>query len=136
MFKALKSRNGTTSAIVNKALERAIRETGSVLDSEAATAIKTNTMQAMETASQIATNLVDVNGDGKFDAQDLKLAAQKAGIAWERIDADLKSALLAGGVAGVGVNVLPLLGQALAVPAFIGVTAYFYIIAKLKKLHK
>ena len=125
-----------TSAIVNAAFTKAVKQTGAVLDSETAQKLKDSTVSAMGTASSIAKNMTDLNGDGKIDAEDLKIAAQKAGVAWDSIDPDLKTALVAGGVAGVGVNVIPFVGQAIAIPAFIGTTAYFYLIAKLNNLKK
>lgn len=125
-----------TSTIVNTAFNKAVKQTGAVLDSETAQKLKESTVSAMGTASSIAKNMTDLNGDGKIDAEDLKIAAQKAGVAWDSIDSDLKTALVAGGVAGVGVNVIPFVGQAIAIPAFIGTTAYFYLIAKLNNLKK
>jgi hypothetical protein len=132
----LSSKTTDASAIVNKAFEKAAKETGAVLDSETTQAVKDQTIKAMKTASQIAKNMSDLNGDGKIDIEDVKHAAEKAGIAWNKIDPDLKTALVAGGVAGVGINVIPLVGQFLAVPAFAGTTAYFYLVAKLTKLKK
>lgn len=125
-----------TSVIVNAAFEKAVKQTGAALDSETAQRLKENTKSAMVTAGSIAKNMSDLNGDGKVDGEDLKLAAEKAGVAWESIDPDLKTALLAGGVAGVGVNIVPFVGQAIAVPAFIGTTAYFFLVAKLNNLKK
>ena len=44
--------------------------------------------------------LTDLNGDGKFDGDDLKLAAEKAGIGWDKLDPDIKTATVSrsGGV--------------------------------------
>jgi hypothetical protein len=125
-----------SSTIVNAAFNKAVKQTGAVLDSETAKSLKDNAISAMGTASSIAKNMTDLNGDGKVDAEDLKIAAQKAGIAWDSIDGDLKTALVAGGIAGVGVNVIPFVGQAIAIPTFIGTTAYFYLVAKLNNLKK
>lgn len=125
-----------TTTIVNTAFKKAVKQTGAVLDSDATKKLKESTISAMETAGSIAKNMTDLNGDGKIDAEDLKIAAQKAGVAWDNIDSDLKTALVAGGVAGVGVNVIPFVGQAIAVPTFIGTTAYFYLVAKLNNLKK
>ena len=132
----LKNGADSTSTIVNKAYNKAVKQTGVVLDSETAQKLKDSTISAMGTAGSIAKNMTDLNGDGKIDAEDLKVAAQKAGVAWDSIDPDLKTSLVAGGVAGVGVNVIPFVGQAIAIPAFIGTTAYFYLVTKLGKLRK
>lgn len=90
----------------------------------------------MKTAGKIAKGVSDLNGDGKVDVEDLKLAAEKAILAWDKIDPDLKTAMIAGGVAGIGVNVIPFVGQMVAVPAFVGTTAYFYLVAKLNGIKK
>ncbi|UWR10618.1 hypothetical protein [Sulfitobacter mediterraneus] len=132
----LKKSATDTSAIVNAAFAKAVKQTGAVLDNDTAQKLKESTVSAMGTAGSIAKNMTDLNGDGKIDAEDLKIAAQKAGVAWDSIDPDLKTALVAGGVAGVGVNVIPFVGQAIAVPAFIGTTAYFYLVTKLNNLKK
>jgi hypothetical protein len=132
----LKNGADSTSTIVNKAFNKAVKQTGVVLDSETAQKLKDSTISAIGTAGSIAKNMTDLNGDGKIDAEDLKVAAQKAGVAWDSIDPDLKTSLVAGGVAGVGVNVIPFVGQAIAIPAFIGTTAYFYLVTKLGKLRK
>lgn len=89
----------------------------------------------MATARIISLYLTDLNGDGKFDGDDLKLAAEKAGVAWDKLDPDLKTAMLAGGAAGIGVNFIRFLGQAIAVP-FVGTTADFYLVAKFRGLGK
>lgn len=136
MIRRIKQGLFSTSAIVNKAFDRAVRQTGAVLDSETAASVKKGAGSAVETARSIGMHLTDLNGDGKVDAEDLKIAAQKAGVAWDRIDPDLKTALVAGGVAGVGVNVIPFVGQAITVPTFVATTAYFYLVAKLSKLRK
>lgn len=136
MLNKIKEKIGDTTALVNAAFDKAVKETGAVLDSDTATALKEKTVSAMGTAKRIAVNIGDLNGDGKFDTEDLKVAAQKAGIAWDSIDPDLKAALLAGGVAGVGVNMVPLVGQAIAIPAFVATTAYFFLVAKLRKIGK
>ena len=120
--------------MVNIAFNKAVQKTGAVVESNVAQKIKTQTLAAMKTAGAIAKNVSDLNGDGKVDVEDLKIAAQKAGIAWDKIDPELKTALLAGGAAGVGVNVIPIVGQAMAVPTFIGATAYVFVIGKLNKL--
>ncbi|WP_170484291.1 hypothetical protein [Ruegeria sp. HKCCA5426] len=136
MFKWVQKGALDTTKIVNGAFNKAVKQTGAVLDSETAKRLKESTVSAMTMAGNIAKNMSDLNGDGKVDAEDLKVAAEKAGIAWDSIDADLKTALLAGGVAGVGVNIVPFVGQAIAIPTFIGTTAYFYLVTKLNNLKK
>jgi len=64
----------------------------------------------------------------------LKAAAEKAGIACDKVDPDLKEALLAGGVAGAALFFVPVAGHILAAPVFAATTAYFYLFAKLKKM--
>ena len=134
MLSWLKKGAVDTSEIVNAAFDKAVKQTGAALDSDTAKWLKESTVSAMTTAGDIAKNMSDLNGDGKVDSEDLKLAAEKAGVAWDCIDSDLKTALLAGGAAGIGVNIIPFVGQAIAIPAFIGTTAYFYLVAKLTKL--
>lgn len=134
MWQKIKNRFSGSSALVDQVFDRIVQETGAVLDSEAANQIKASTRTAVATARKVSINLTDLNGDGKFDSADIKLAAEKAGIAWDRIDPDIKTAMLAGGVAGIGVNVIPFVGQAIAVPTFVGTTAYFYVIAKLRSI--
>lgn len=124
------------SKIVNAAFDKAIKSTGEALDSETAQKIKEQTVAAMKTAADIASNIADLNGDGKVDAEDLRIAAEKAGIAWDKIDPDLKTALISGGVAGVGVNFIPIVGSMIAVPTFVGTTAYFYLVAKISSIKK
>lgn len=132
MWRKIKDSFGGTSTLMNQVFDRVVKETGAVLDSDAANQIKASTRAAIGTARKISVNLTDLNGDGKFDTEDIKLAAEKAGMAWDKIDPDIKTAMLAGGVAGIGVNVIPLVGQAIAIPTFVGTTAYFYVIAKLR----
>ena len=136
MWDRVKEKVGGTSVLVNQAFERAVKETGAVLDSETANRIKESTKASLETANKVSLYLTDLNGDGKFDTEDIKIAAEKAGIAWDKIDPDLKTAMLAGGVAGVGVNFIPFVGQAIAVPAFVATTVYFFLVAKLRGLGK
>jgi hypothetical protein len=136
MWESIKGKLGGTTTLINQAFDRAVRETGAALDSETAARVKASTQSAMETAKKVSLYLTDLNGDGKFDAEDIKIAAEKAGIAWDKIDPDLKTAMLAGGVAGVGVNFIPFVGQAIAVPAFVATTAYFFLVAKLRGLGK
>ena len=129
----LKSKSLDYTKLVNIAFDKAVKKTGAVLESDAAQKIKDQTIASMTTSGAIAKNISDLNGDGKVDVEDLKIAAQKAGIAWDKIDPELKNALLAGGAAGVGVNVIPFVGQAMAVPTFIGATAYVFVMGKLSK---
>lgn len=136
MWDFFKAKLGDTTALMNQAFDRAVKETGAALDSETAENIKKSAHEALESAKKISLYLTDLNSDGKVDSEDIKLAAEKAGIAWDKIDPDLKTAMLAGGVAGVGVNFIPLVGQAIAIPAFVGTTAYFFLVAKLRGLGK
>ncbi len=136
MWKQVKEKFGGSTALVNRIYERAVIETGTDVDSDAADRIKAATRSTIATARKISLYLTDVNGDGKFDAEDIKLAAEKAGVAWDKIDPDVKTALLAGGVAGIGVNFIPFVGQAIAVPAFVATSAYFYLVAKLRGIGK
>lgn len=136
MWNEIKEKFGGSTALVTQVYERAIKETGAAVDSEAAGKIKEATRTAITTARKISLYLTDVNGDGKFDGEDIKLAAEKAGVAWDKIDPDLKTALLAGGAAGIGVNFIPFVGQAITVPAFVGTSAYFYLVAKLRGIGK
>jgi hypothetical protein len=136
MWQWVKEKVGESTSLANQIFDRAVKETGAALDSQTANQLKDATKSAVATARKIALHLTDLNGDGKFDGDDLKLAAEKAGIAWDTIDPDLKTALIAGGVAGVGVNIIPFVGQAIAIPAFVGTTAYFYLVAKLRGLGK
>ena len=134
LLNKLKSKSLDYGKLVNIAFDKAVKKTGAVVESDVAQKIKTQTIAAMKTAGAIGKNMSDLNSDGKVDVEDLKIAAQKAGIAWDKIDQELKTALLAGGAAGIGVNVIPLVGQAMAVPTFIGATAYVFVMGKLSKL--
>lgn len=104
MLQKIKGMFGGSTALVNQMFDRVVKETGTALDSETAAQIKEATKSAIATARKVSLYLTDLNGDGKFDAEDVKLAAEKAGVAWDKIDPDLKSALVAGGAAGIGVN--------------------------------
>lgn len=136
LLSKITSKSMDYSKVVNAAFDKAVKATGTALESETAEQIKTQTVNAMKTAGKIAKGISDLNGDGKVDVEDLKLAAEKAGLAWDKIDPDLKTAMIAGGVAGIGVNVIPFVGQMVAVPAFVGTTAYFYLVAKLNGIKK
>ena len=136
MLNKIRDRSINYSKLVNGAFEKAVKKTGAIIESENAQKIKEQTISSMKTAAEIAKNIGDLNNDGKVDKEDIKVAAEKAGIAWDKIDPALKSALIAGGVAGIGVNTIPLIGQALAVPTFVGTTAYFFLVAKLNNLKK
>lgn len=136
MWRKVKEKFTGSTDVVAEVFDRAVKETGAALDSEAAAKLKEATKSAIETARKVSLHLTDLNGDGKFDSEDIKLAAEKAGVAWDKIDPDLKTAMLAGGAAGVGVNFIPLVGQAIAVPAFVFTTAYLYIVAKIRTIGK
>ena len=136
MWEFFKAKLGDTTALMDQAFDMAVKETGAALDSETAESIKQSAQEALESAKKISLYLTDLNGDGKVDSEDIKLAAEKAGIVWDNIDPDLKTAMLAGGVAGVGVNFIPLFGQAVAIPAFLGTTVYFFLLAKFRGIGK
>lgn len=74
---------------MNQVFDRAVKETGAALDSEKAGHIKDATKSAVATARKVSLYLTDLNGDGKVDGEYLKLAAEKAGIAWDKIDPDI-----------------------------------------------
>lgn len=122
--------------VVDEALKKAADKTGIHVTPDEARTLKEKAVYAYDQAVKICKNLADVNGDGKFDADDLKAAAEKAGIAWDKVDPDLKEALLAGGVAGAALFFVPIAGHILAAPVFAATTAYFYLFAKLKSIGK
>ena len=136
MFGWLSSKTKAAGSIVNKVFDAAVKETGAVVDSDSANAIKAKTAELVGIAKKITTNIADVNGDGKIDKEDIKAAAEKAGIAWDKLDPEFKTALLAGGVAGIATNAIPLIGTALMLPTFAVTTAFFYVKAKLNKLSR
>jgi len=136
MFGWLSSKTKSAGAVVNKVFDAAVKETGAVIDSDSANAIKAKTAELVGIAKKITTNIADVNGDGKIDKEDIKAAAEKAGIAWDKLDPEFKTALLAGGVVGIAANTIPLVGTALMFPTFAVTTAFFYIKAKLNKLSR
>ena len=125
-------------SIVDKSFEQAVKHTGAKVDSGTASSIKEQALKAVSVASRIGTYLGDLNGDGKVDSNDLKVAAEKAGIAWKMVDKDLKTSLVAGTAAGVGTHILvgwiPFIGQGIATGAFVATTVYTFIVAKLSKL--
>ena len=110
MWQRLKEKVTGSTDVVSQVFDRAVKETGAALDSEAAGKLKEATRSAIETARKVSLYLTDL------------------------MDPDLKSAMLAGGAAGIGVNFIPFIGQAVAVPAFVMTTAYFYIVAKLRSI--
>lgn len=126
----------SASRAVDKVFKRALKTSDSQVDDATADILKTKALAAYESAKSIGFYLGDLNGDGRIDVEDLKAAAEKAGIAWDKIDPDLKTALVAGGVAGLGINFIPFIGQMLAIPAFATTTAYFYLVAKITKIRK
>ena len=103
--KLKKGLNATTKA-VDALFKKAVAATGAVLDSDTAKALKEKTIEAYNSAIELGKHLADLNGDGKLDEADVKLAAEKIGIAWDKIDPDLKTALVAGAVAA-GTTVRP-----------------------------
>jgi len=136
MLETLKGQLATASQAVEVFFKKAVEATGAKLNSEEAKKLKKKAVDAYNQAVLICRNLADVNGDGKFDAEDLKAAAEKAGLVWDKFDPDLKEALLAGGVASAVLLLVPVVGHALAVPVFAATTAYFFLFAKLKKISK
>ena len=130
----LKSKLSGTTSIANKAIEEVTQELNVKLESEASNNLQLQTKNAVKVATSVARNLVDLNRDGKVDKEDLRYAVEKAGFVWDRIDSDLKEALLVGGVAGMAVNTIPLLGQFAAVPTFAGATAVFFVKAKMSAI--
>lgn len=122
------------SKAIEEAFKAAIEKTGAIVDSDTARAIKQKAVDAFDYATRIGKNLADVNGDGKIDEKDLKAAAEKVGIVWDKIDPEVKEALIAGAVTAGAVFLVPIVGNMLAIPAFAFATAYFYIMKKLKSL--
>lgn len=136
MLENLKDQLAIASEAVEVAFKKGVEATGAVISGEEAQKLKKKAIDAYNQAELICRNLADVNGDGKFDAEDLKAAAEKAGLVWDKFDPDLKEALLAGGVASVVLLLVPFFGHILAVPVFAATTAYFFLFAKLKKIGK
>ena len=134
MVSKLKSSLTSTTDIATKAIERVSKETNTKLDSDTVQKLKESTKNVVKIATAVAKNLGDVNGDGKVDRDDVKYALEKAGYVWDKVDSDLKEALLIGGVAALGLNTVPLVGQALAVPTFVGATAVFFVQTKISAI--
>jgi hypothetical protein len=132
----LKDDLNATIKAVDALFKKAVAATGAVLDSETAKALKEKTIEVYKSAIEIGKHLVDLNGDGKLDEADVKLAAEKIGIAWDKIDPDLRTSLVAGAVAAAALLLIPGVGQFLALPAFAAVTAYLFLVAKLKAMNK
>ena len=130
----LKSSLINTTDIAANAIESVSKESNAMLDSDAIQKLKEQTKNAVKTSIAVCKNLGDVNGDGKIDREDVKFALEKAGYVWDKVDSDLKEALLIGGVAAFGVNAVPLIGQALAIPTFAGATAVFFVRAKISAI--
>jgi hypothetical protein len=136
MLEDIKGQLAIASEAVEAAFRKAVAATGAVVSGEEAQKLKQKAVDAYNQAESICKNLADVNGDGKFDAEDLKSAAAKAGLVWDKFDPDLREALLAGGVAAAVFLLVPIFGHALAVPVFAATTAYFFLFAKLKGISK
>jgi hypothetical protein len=134
MASKLKSSLTSTTDIATKAIERVSKETNTKLDSDTVQKLKESTKNVVKIATAVAKNLGDVNGDGKVDRDDVKYALEKAGYVWDKVDSDLKEALLIGGVAALGANTVPLVGQALAAPTFVGATAVFFVQTKISAI--
>lgn len=127
----LKLSVSSASSIANKAIEKVTKELGTTLDDETKQKLKQQTIDVVRVAASVAKNLGDLNSDGKVNKDDIKYAVEKAGLVWDKIDSDLKEALLIGGVAAFGVNAVPIIGQFAAVPTFAGATAIFFVRAKI-----
>lgn len=136
MLKDLKGQWASASEAVEVAFDKAVAVTKAKVNSEEAIRLKQAAIDAYNQAESICKNLADVNGDGKFDAEDLKAAAAKAGLVWDKFDPDLKKALLKGGVAAAVFLLIPIIGHALAVPVFAATTAYFFLFGKLNGIGK
>jgi hypothetical protein len=136
MLETVRGHLTIASRAVDAAFKKAVVATGAIINSDDAQRLKRKGIDAYKQAESICKNLADVNGDGKFDADDLKAAAEKAGLVWDKFDPDLKEALLAGGVAAAVLLLVPVVGHALAVPVFAATTAYFFLFAKLKRIGK
>jgi hypothetical protein len=133
-----KIKDGLSAATkaVDELFQRAVAATGAALDSETARALKAKTIEVYRSAIELGKHLADQNGDGKLDEADVKLAAEKIGIAWGKIDPDLKTALVGGAVAAGALLLIPGIGHFLALPAFAAATAYLFLVAKLKAINK
>jgi len=127
----LKLSVSSASSIANNAIEKVSNEFGTTLDDKATQKLKQQTINVFRVAASVARNLGDLNNDGKVDRDDIKYALEKAGFVWDKIDSDLKEALLIGGVAAFGVNAVPIIGTFAAVPTFAGATAIFFVRAKI-----
>ena len=114
--------------------EVASRQSNAILDSDTSQKLKEQTKNVVKIATAVGRNLGDINRDGKVDRDDVKYALEKAGYVWDKVDSDLKEALLIGGVAALGANTVPLVGQALAVPTFVGATAVFFVQTKISAI--
>jgi len=136
MINEFKTKFGNASKAIDEAFKKALAATGAVVDSDTAKALKEKSLSAYNSAIDIGKNLADLNGDGKIDEADLKMAAEKIGIAWDKIDPDLKSALVAGAVASGVAFMIPFAGQALALPVFAATTAYFYLVGRLNSMKR
>jgi len=134
MISKLKASLTSTTDIATKAIESVSKESNAVLDSDTIKTLKEQTKNAVKTSIAVCKNLGDVNGDGKIDREDVKYALEKAGYVWDKVDSDLKEALLIGGVAAFGINAVPLFGQALAIPTFASATAVFFVRAKISAI--
>ena len=131
MFAWLKSRL-TKVPSVDSMYNKVAAEINVKADSVKKAEITSKTKELMQAAFSIAKNLCDLNGDGKIDEKDLKFAAEKAGIVWDKLDPEFKKAFLLGGAVGVATNVVPLIGSFVAVPLFVVSTCMFYIKFKLQ----
>lgn len=130
----LKSTVSGAPSIANSVIKKVSGELNTALDRETSQKLKDQTINVVKVATSVAKNIGDLNGDGKVDKEDLKYAAEKAGFVWDKIDSDLKEALLFGGVAGIGINAIPFFGQFFAVPVFATATAGYFVKAKIHSM--
>lgn len=134
MVSKFKTTFTSTTDITTKAIEVASRQSNAILDSDTSQKLKEQTKNVVKIATAVGRNLGDINRDGKVDRDDVKYALEKAGYVWDKVDSDLKEALLIGGVVALGANTVPLVGQALAVPTFVGATAVFFVQTKISAI--
>ena len=126
------SESNSFKRIIGKALDRAANEENVQLNEEKRNAILEGAKDALKTVRDISKSLADVNGDGKVDIEDIKLATEKAGYAWNKLSPELREAMTVGGAASIGAAAVPFIGTALMLPTFLMGTSVWYLRNKLK----